>query len=183
MVNAAGAWSKEAGKMAGIDIPTTSYRHQIFVTESLKDFFPFMAISFDGNFYIRQTKHGQMIMGQGDPNERPGVNRNVTYEFLKSMSEKMTEIFPFLENVRILRHWAGCYNMSPDAQPIVGCSKKVKGFCYAVGFSGHGFMLAPAVGEALAEMIIKSSTEHVDISFLDIDRFEKGEVEIEGNVV
>ncbi len=183
VVNAAGAWSKEVGKMAGIDIPTTSYRHQIFVTESLRDFFPFMAISFDGNFYIRQTKHGQMIMGQGDPNEKPGVNRNVTYEFLKSMSEKMTKIFPFLENVRILRQWAGCYNMSPDAQPIVGCSKKVNGFCYAAGFSGHGFMLAPAVGEALAELIIKGSTEHVDISFLDIDRFEKGEVEIEGNVV
>ncbi len=183
VVNAAGAWSKEVGNMAGIDIPATSYRHQIFVTESLRDFFPFMAISFDGNFYIRQTKHGQMIMGQGDPNEKPGVNRNVTYEFLKSMSEKMTKIFPFLENVRILRQWAGCYNMSPDAQPIVGCSKKVNGFCYAVGFSGHGFMLAPAVGEALAELIIKGSTEHVDISFLDIDRFEKGEVEIEGNVV
>ncbi len=183
VVNASGAWSKEVGKMAGIDIPTMSYRHQIFVTESLKDFFPFMAISFDKNFYIRQTKHGQMIMGQGDPNEKPGVNRNVTYKFLKSMSEKMTKIFPFLENVRILRHWAGCYNMSPDAQPIVGCSKKINGFCYAVGFSGHGFMLAPAVGEALAELIIKGSTEHVDISFLDIDRFEKGEVEVEGNVV
>ncbi len=183
VVNAAGGWSREVGKMAGVDFPTTSYRHQIFVTESLEDFFPFMAISFDGNFYMRQTKHGQMIMGMGDPDERPGINRNVTYKFEKDMARKMTRIFPFLKNVRIIRHWAGCYNMSPDAQPIIGCSKSVKGFCYAVGFSGHGFMLAPAVGEALAEMILFGQPRKVDIPFLDMGRFEKGIAEVEGNVV
>ena len=183
VVNAAGGWSREVGKMAGIDFPTTSYRHQIFVTEPLEDFFPFMAISFDGNFYMRQTKHGQMIMGQGDPNERPGINRRVTYSFLKSMAEKMTRIFPFLRNVRVIRQWSGCYNMSPDAQPIVGCSSDVDGFCYAVGFSGHGFMLAPAVGEALAETILYGKSTHVDISHLRLERFEEGKTEIEGNVV
>ena len=183
VVNAAGGWSREVGKMAGIDFPTTSYRHQIFVTEPLEDFFPFMAISFDGNFYMRQTKHGQMIMGQGDPNERPGINRRVTYSFLKSMAEKMTRIFPFLRNVRVIRQWSGCYNMSPDAQPIVGYSSDVDGFCYAVGFSGHGFMLAPAVGEALAEVILYGKSKHVDISHLRLERFEEGKTEIEGNVV
>ncbi len=183
VVNAAGAWSREVGQMVGIDIPTTSYRHQILVTESLEDFFPFMAISFSGNFYMRQTAHGQMIMGQGDPNERPGVNRNVTYAFLKEIVVKMRRIFPFLENVRVMRQWSGSYNMSPDAQPIIGRSRKVEGFFYAVGFSGHGFMLAPAVGEALAEMILLDRTEHVDIGHLDIERFESGETEIEKNVV
>ncbi len=183
VVNAAGGWSREVAKMAGLDFPTTSYRHQIFVTESLENFFPFMAISFDGNFYMRQTKHGQFIMGQGDPDEKPGINRNVTYRFEKEMAKKMTGIFPFLKNVRIIRHWAGCYNMSPDAQPIIGCSKQVDGFCYAVGFSGHGFMLAPAVGEALAELILYGKPRKVDISYLDIERFEKGISEMEKNVV
>ncbi len=183
VVNAAGAWSREIGDMVNLKIPTTSYRHQIIVTEPLEDFFPFMAISFSGNFYMRQTLHGQMIMGQGDPNEKPGVNRNVTYEFIKDLASKMTKVFPFLKNVRVIRHWSGSYNMSPDAQPIIGRSKEVEGFFYAVGFSGHGFMLAPAVGEALAEMILLGKPRHVDIDHLDIDRFEGGEMEIEKNVV
>ncbi len=183
VVNAAGEYSREVGKMAGIDIPTTSYRHQIFVTEAFEDFFPFMAISFSGNFYMRQTLHGQMIMGQGDPGEKPGVNRNVTFAFEKDMVRKMTRIFPFLKNARIIRHWSGSYNMSPDAQPIIGESKKIEGYFYAVGFSGHGFMLAPAVGEALAEWIVYGKPRHVDITHLSLERFEKGVEEIERNVV
>ncbi len=183
VVNAAGEYSREVGEIAGVEIPTTSYRHQIFVTEPLKDFFPFMAISFDGNFYMRQTKHGQMIMGMGDPDEKPGINRNVTYKFEKDMAKKMVKIFPFLKNTRIIRHWSGSYNMSPDAQPIIGHSNSVDGYYYAVGFSGHGFMLAPAVGEAVAQMIIYGSPKDVDISYLDITRFEKGEYEMEKNVV
>jgi len=65
----------------------------------------------------------------------------------------------------------------------VGFSKKVEGFCYAVGFSGHGFMLAPAVGEVLAEMILFGKPKSVDVSHLSLERFEKGELEVEGNVV
>ncbi|SHH29763.1 NAD(P)/FAD-dependent oxidoreductase [Thermosipho atlanticus] len=182
LVNAAGAWSKEVGKMVGVDLPTESYRHQIFVTEPLNFFFPFMAISFSGNFYMRQTLHGQFIMGQGDKDEKPGINENVTFKFEKEMAKKMTKLFPFLKNLRILRHWSGEYNMSPDAQPILGESKDIKNFYYAVGFSGHGFMLAPAVGEAIAELIVYGKTLHSDISHLNTERFGKGIIQ-EKNVV
>lgn len=182
VVNAAGAWSKEVGMMAGVQLPTESYRHQIFVTEPLEYFFPFMAISFSGNFYMRQALHGQFIMGQGDKDEKPGINENVTFRFEKEMARKMTKIFPFLENVRILRHWSGEYNMSPDAQPILGKSDKIDNFYYAIGFSGHGFMLAPAVGEAIAELIVFGKTIHSDISYLNTERFKKGIVQ-EKNVV
>ncbi|QTA37132.1 FAD-binding oxidoreductase [Thermosipho ferrireducens] len=182
VVNAAGAWSKDVGKMANLNIPTESYRHQIFVTEPLEYFFPFMAISFSGNFYMRQALHGQFIMGQGDKDEKPGINENVTFKFEKEMARKMTRIFPFLKNLRILRHWSGEYNMSPDAQPIIGESKDIKGYYYAVGFSGHGFMLAPAVGEAVAELITFGKSIHNDISHLNTDRLSKA-TEIEKNVV
>ncbi|AEH50520.1 NAD(P)/FAD-dependent oxidoreductase [Pseudothermotoga thermarum] len=182
VVNAAGPHSREIASMVGVDLPTESYRHQIMVTEPVKNFFDPMAISFSGNFYMRQTKHGQFIMGQGDPNEKPGLNYNVTFEFVEEMCKKMTRIFPFLRNVRIVRHWSGHYNMSPDAQPIIGESTTVKNFYYAVGFSGHGFMLAPAVGEAIAELIAYGKTLHVDLSELNLDRFEKTVVR-ERNVV
>ncbi|MEJ5230033.1 MAG: FAD-binding oxidoreductase [Pseudothermotoga sp.] len=182
LVNTAGAYSREIGKMVGIDLPTESYRHQILVTEAVKNFFDPMAISFSGNFYMRQTKHGHFIMGQGDRDEKPEINYNVTYRFEKDMARKMTQIFPFLGKLRIVRHWSGHYNMSPDAQPIIGEAPNLPNFYYAVGFSGHGFMLAPAVGEAIAQMIIHGRTMNVDVSELNLQRFEKGIVR-ERNVV
>ncbi len=182
LINAAGPYSREVAKMVGMDLPTESYRHQIMVTEAVKNFFDPMAISFSGNFYMRQTKHGHFIMGQGDIDEKPGLNNNVTYKFEKEMARKMSKIFPFLSKLRIVRHWSGHYNMSPDAQPIIGESPKIEGFYYAVGFSGHGFMLAPAVGEAIAQLILLGKTIEVDISELNINRFEKGIVR-EKNVV
>jgi len=115
------------GKLAGVDLPTESYRHQIFVTEPLRDFFDPMAISFSGNYYMRQTKHGNFIMGQGDADERAGINYSVTFRFEKELSRKMARIFPFLRKLRIIRHWSGHYNMSPDAQPIIGESPSVRG--------------------------------------------------------
>ena len=182
VINAAGAFSREVGKLAGVDLPTESYRHQIFVTEPLKDFFDPMAISFSGNYYMRQTKHGNFIMGQGDADERAGINYSVTFRFEKELSRKMARIFPFLRKLRIIRHWSGHYNMSPDAQPIIGESPPVRGYYYAVGFSGHGFMLAPAVGEAIAEMILYGRAAHVDVSDLNVQRLEGGVVK-EKNVV
>jgi len=182
VINAAGGYSKEVGLMAGVELPTESYRHQIFVTEPLEHILDPLVISFENNFYIRQTKSGNFIMGQGDKDEPPSHNRNPSWRFLKEMTQKMPKFFPFLEDVRVLRHWAGLYNMSPDAQPIIDKADNVQDFYFAVGFSGHGFMLAPAVGEALAEWIVYGKPEKVDISNLKIDRFAKG-VSREKNVV
>lgn len=183
VVNASGPWSKQVSLLAGVDLPTESYRHQIFVTEPLENFFPMMAISFAGNFYMRQAQHGQFIMGQGDKDEKPGINHNVTFKFEKDLTVKMVELFPFLKDLRIMRHWSGMYNMSPDAQPIIGQSNIVSNYFYAVGYSGHGFMVAPAVTEALAELIVLGKTVHTDISYLNVDRFANAEVEREKNVV
>ncbi|MEA2067313.1 MAG: FAD-binding oxidoreductase [Thermotogota bacterium] len=182
VINAAGGYSHEVGKMAGIDLPTESYRHQIFVTEPVEHLMDPLVISFEKNFYIRQTKSGNFIMGQGDEDEKPSHNENPGWRFLTEMTEKMPKFFPFLKQMRVLRHWAGLYNMSPDALPIIDKSSEITDFYYAVGFSGHGFMLAPAVGEAMAEWIVHGETKHVDISNLNIERFAKG-VTREKNVV
>lgn len=183
VVNASGPWAREVSKLVGVDLPVDSYRHQILVTEPVENFFPMMAISFSGNFYMRQTEHGQFVMGQGDKDERPGINHNVTFRFERELSAKMVKHFPFLRKLRIIRHWSGMYEMSPDAQPIVGQSKLTKGYFYAVGYSGHGFMVAPAVAEALAETIVFGKALHTDISHLDVDRFSGKEIERERNVV
>jgi sarcosine oxidase subunit beta len=182
VINAAGGYSHEVGKMAGVNLPTESYRHQIFVTEPVEHLMDPLVISFEKNFYIRQTKSGNFIMGQGDEDEKPSHNENPGWRFLTEMATKMPKFFPFLKQIRVLRHWAGLYNMSPDALPIIDKSTEISDFYYAVGFSGHGFMLAPAVGEAMAEWIVHGETKHVDISNLNIERFAKG-VTREKNVV
>ncbi|MFO7882494.1 MAG: FAD-binding oxidoreductase [Kosmotogaceae bacterium] len=182
VINAAGGYSHEVGKMAGIDLPTESYRHQIFVTEPVEHLMDPLVISFEKNFYIRQTKAGNFIMGQSDEDEKPSHNENPGWRFLIEMTTKMPKFFPFLKQIRVLRHWAGLYNMSPDALPIIDKSTEISDFYYAIGFSGHGFMLAPAVGEAMAEWIVHGETKHVDISNLNIERFAKG-VTREKNVV
>jgi sarcosine oxidase subunit beta len=174
VVNAAGGYSHQVGEMVGLNLPTESYRHQIFVTESLEHILDPLVISFLNNFYIRQTESGNFIMGQGDRDELPGLEITPTWKFIKEMSDKMPRFFPFLKDVRILRHWAGLYNMSPDAQPIIDRSNEVEDFYFAIGFSGHGFMLAPAVGEALAEWIVFGEPRSVDISNLSLRRFERG---------
>lgn len=182
VINAAGGDSRTVGYLAGVEIPTESYRHQIFVTEPVEHILDPLVISFVNNFYIRQTKAGNFIMGQGDKDEKPGFKMNTSWKFLKEMTSKMPSFFPFLEGVRVLRHWSGLYNMSPDAQPIIDRSAEVSDYYFAVGFSGHGFMLAPAVGEAMAEWIVRGKPEKVEISNLRMARFAGG-VSVEKNVV
>ncbi len=182
VIDAAGFESPKIGEMVGITIPVYGERHQILVTEAVNHFLDPLVINFNHNYYVRQTRHGSLIMGQGDVNPAPGEDIGNTIEFLEEMSEKMVRDFPIIKNVHIVRQWSGAYDMSPDAQPIIDESKSVSRFIYATGFSGHGFMLAPAVGEAVAEMIIYGRTVTTDISNLKMDRFAIG-IEREHNVV
>lgn len=182
VVDAAGFESPKIGSMVGVDIPVHGERHQILITEAVNHFLDPLVINFNHNYYVRQTHHGSLMMGQGDANPASGEDLGNTIEFLEEMSEKMTKDFPLLKNIHIVRQWSGAYDMSPDAQPIIDESKDVSRFIYATGFSGHGFMLAPAVGEAVAEMILHGRTITTDVSNLRMDRFAMG-IEREHNVV
>ncbi len=182
VVNAAGGFSHEVGLMANVNIPTHSERHQILVTESVNHVLDPMVISFQNNYYVRQTKHGSFIMGQSDKNPAQGNDLGHTVEFLEEMAPKMIHDFPFMKHLHIVRQWSGAYNVSPDAQPIIDEAQNVSRYIFAVGFSGHGFMLAPAVGEAVAEMIVYGHSKTTDISNLGMSRFAN-KIEKEHNVV
>ena len=184
VVNAAGPWAKEVAKMIGYDIPVHPERHQILVTEPLERMVDPMVIDFYHGFYGSQEKNGGFVMGEGDPTEPESHKISSHWKFLESISKKFTYLFPKFENVKILRQWAGSYTVSPDAQPILGpISKKDPHFFLAVGYSGHGFMLAPATGEAIAEWILYGRPKTTDISHLTMERIEKGLIEQEHNVV
>lgn len=182
VVNAAGGYSQNIAKMAGIEIPTYSERHQILITEPVEHMQDPMVMSFHHHIYCQQTPHGSFIMGLGDPNERPGYDIASSWQFLQEMAEKITWLLPPLRNIRIVRQWAGLYNMTPDRTPILGAAPQVSGFHLAVGFSGHGFMLAPMTGVLLAEEILGLEMS-LPIRPMDLGRFERGELFNEPSVV
>jgi len=91
------------------------------------------------------------------------------------MSRRFTLLFPKLAGLRIVRQWAGLYEMTADAQPVLGPVDEVENFYQANGFSGHGLMLAPAVSELLAEQVTKGKTS-LPIDDLHVRRF-RGKLE------
>jgi sarcosine oxidase subunit beta len=182
VVNAAGGYSGIIGKMVGVDIPVYSQRHQLLITEPIDPLFRSMVISFSRNFFCKQTPHGSIIMGFDDPNERKDGDIGSSWQYAQEAAQKITAVMPLLKEVSIVRQWAGLYNMSPDASPILGEHPQMEGFYMAIGFSGHGFMLAPINGKLIAELILKRKTS-LPIDKLDIGRFERGELIIEPLVI
>jgi sarcosine oxidase subunit beta len=182
VVNAAGPWAKQVGAMAGVDLPLYTQRHQILVTEPVGFLLGPMLMSFSLGIYSQQTPHGSLVMGIGDPNEPKGYDIGHSWEFLHEMSRIMCRLLPPLKEVRVVRQWSGLYTMTPDAHPILGAVPGLDGYYQAVGFSGHGFMLAPVVGRLLTSMI-KGEEPYIDVSNLDLGRFERGDLRVEPSVV
>jgi sarcosine oxidase subunit beta len=142
-----------------------------------------MLMSFSENYYFQQLPDGGILGGYGDPeHEVIGDNVGSSWQFSRTMAKKMVKLVPILKEVHMVRQWAGLYNMSPDAQPILGEHPQLKGFYMSVGFSGHGFMLAPVTGKLIAELILDGKTS-IPIDKLDIGRFERGELIHEPSVV
>jgi sarcosine oxidase subunit beta len=175
MVNVAGARSREIGAMIGIEIPTKPVRHEIAVTESLKPFLGPMIISPRKGFYFSQSLRGEIVGGIGDPNEPSSYNTRSSPDFLFRYAAALRETLPPLGKARIIRQWAGHYDMSPDHRPILGGVEGYKGYYHACGFSGHGFMLSPIVARLLAELITTGRTS-LPIEALGLARFAKGEI-------
>lgn len=182
VINAAGGYSDLIGDMVGLKLPVYSERHQIMVTEPVNSFQTPMVISFYYNFYCQQVPHGSFIMGQGDPNEPKGHNIGHSWQFLQELSKKINHVLPPLGQLRIVRQWSGLYNITPDAQPIICQAEEIPGFYMAIGFSGHGFMIAPMTGKVLAEMILEKNLS-MPLDKLDLGRFDRGELIPEPSVV
>lgn len=182
VVNASGPYGRIIAEMAGVEIPTYSERHQILVTTPVNPILDPMVMSFSKNIYTQQVPHGSIIMGRSDANEPRDLNNQSSWHFLDEMSKTVTELLPPLAKIRVVRAWAGQYHMTPDKQPIYGEAPMLKGFFQAVGFSGHGFMFAPATGILLSEMILGEPLT-LDVRNMNMDRFSRGELIIEPSVV
>jgi len=183
ILNAAGPWSGQIGEMAGIHLPVVPLRRQMFTTTAMPEIpegFPFV-IDFGQSLYFHRDGDG-LLIGMSNPDEKPGYDQSVDEEFELTNMEAAAARLPLMEKAGRVSHWAGLYEVTPDAHPIFG-KTHVGGFFVVTGFSGHGFMHGPVAGKLMAELIMQGEYKTLDVSMLDLARFTEDRLIREYNVV
>ena len=183
VICAAGAWSRACGAMVGVELPVTPVRRQILFTEAI-DGLPAdlpMTIDFETSFYFHREGPG-LLMGMSDPGEAPGFGVETSDEWIPGLMDVVRRRAPRIADVGIRGGWAGLYEMTPDHNAIIGEAAGVSRFLYATGFSGHGFLQGPAVGEILRDMVLRRPT-FLDVSPLSVERFDAAALRPEYNIV
>jgi len=158
VINAAGAWGRQAAQMAGLDAPVTPDSHEAGITEPVGRFLEPMVVDLrpaegSKNYYFYQHGTGALVFCITPEPPVVGTDRRETSEFLPMIAPRMVGLMPKLANIRIRRTWRGLYPMTPDGFPIVGRSRGLKGYVFAVGMCGQGFMLGPGLGSLLSRLV------------------------------
>ncbi len=179
---AAGGWSAQVSSALGANIPSHPVRHQIMASEPLAPFLEPMVVTLKDGFYISQGPRGELIGGIAEPEEGPKSYTRSGFDFARLMSERIVSLCPRMSGVRMLRQWGGFYDVSPDANPILDRVPGAEGAFVACGFSGHGFMISPAVGEIMACMLVGERPPFSPEPYR-LSRFDSGGVKHEGLVI
>ena len=176
VVCAAGAWSPRIARLVGGALPDRPVRHEILSTEPLKPFLKPMVSVIESGLYVSQSLRGELVGGVSLPEEdNPDgeVRLGARLEFLTTMARGLTQLMPRLGHVKVVRQWAGPYDVSPDGDPIVGTLPGVPGFYVVCGFGGHGFMMAPVVARHYAAYLC-GEQPHPLFDAWRADRFTTG---------
>jgi sarcosine oxidase, subunit beta len=183
VICAAGAWSRRCGAMVGVDLPVAPLRRQVLFTEPMDGLpaeLPF-TIDFESSFYFHREGPG-LLMGMSNDNEQPGFSVQTTDDWVPELVAVASRRAPRLAEAGIRGGWAGLYEVTPDHNAIIGEASAVSRFIYATGFSGHGFLQGPAVGEIVRDLVLERPP-FVDISPLSVERFSAEMLRPEFNIV
>lgn len=183
VICAAGAWSQDVGAWLGVHLPVVPLRRQVLVTEPISAVDPHtpFTIDFGTSYYFHREGEG-LLLGMSDPDETPGFKLQRDDLWLDRFGEVMRRRTPSLVDVGIRSGWAGLYEMTPDHNALIGEDDHVNRFLYATGFSGHGFLMGPAVGEVMRDLYLGHDPV-VDVTALSATRFRQAEARRELNVV
>ncbi|HYZ78166.1 MAG TPA: FAD-binding oxidoreductase [Gaiellaceae bacterium] len=170
LVVACGPWSAEVAAPHGIELPIRPLCRQLLETTPLEDLPPDlpMVIELETGFHFRR-RDGRLRIAMPDEQLRWSFEEVVDESVFDDRLRRLRHRYPLAAGAAIDRSWAGLYDMTPDAHPIV--DRVADGIYVACGFSGHGFMQSPAVGQALAELILEGETGY-DLSPFALERFE-----------
>jgi sarcosine oxidase subunit beta len=173
VISCTAGWSTLVGDLAGVPLPITTHILQAFVTEAVKPFLDVIIVSSQMHIYISQTDRGEFLIGaEIEPyTTYKGIG---TFPFLEYSARHTLELFPQLEQAKILRSWTGLCDLSPDYSPILG-ETDVSGFLVSCGWGTYGFKAAPIVGTTLAELVATKQTPALIAPFT-LERFYKDEL-------
>ena len=189
VVNAAGVYSPEIGKMIDVEIPIKPRRGQILVTEALPPLLtagllsaryiaakynPAFAETGELGISIEQTRNGGFLLGS--TREFAGFDRRTTWNAMKHVALRASQVIPALRQIRVIRTFAGLRPFTPDGLPILGPVRHVKGFFMASGHEGDGIALSPITGRLIAEWIAEGSPS-MDLSDFRLERFSTRQIE------
>jgi sarcosine oxidase subunit beta len=163
-----------------VTLPVTPVRRQIVFTEPIAGLpaeLP-MTIDFASSFYFHREGPG-LLMGMSYADQEPGFSTDQTDDWLPDLQAAVQRVAPAVSGAGIKGGWGGLYEVSPDHNALVG---RDGDFVYATGFSGHGFLQAPAVGEVVRDLVL-GRAPFVDVSAFGVDRFDAGRERPERNVV
>ena len=183
VVCAAGTWSPELARMVGVDLPVDPVAREVRFTapdETLPDPIP-LTVDFSTGFYFHREGPG-LLFGMADRGQQPGFDAPTDAAWLERVLEVAERRLPSLADMGIAGGWKGYYEVTPDHNAVVGEARRPSRFLYATGFSGHGFLEGPAVGEIVRDLVL-GREPFVDVSALSAERFARHELRPERNVI
>jgi sarcosine oxidase, subunit beta len=156
VISCTAGWSTLVADLAEVRLPITTHILQAFVTEPVKPFLDVIIVSSQMHIYVSQTDRGEFLIGaEIEPyTTYKGIG---TFPFLEYSAKHVLELFPQLEQAKILRSWTGLCDLSPDYSPILGVTE-AEGFLVSCGWGTYGFKAAPIVGTTLAELVATKET-------------------------
>ncbi|MEZ4382031.1 MAG: FAD-binding oxidoreductase [Nannocystaceae bacterium] len=157
VVNATGAWSNELHRDLGVDLPNRPHRHEILSSEPLRPFLDPLVVDLDSGLYFSQSTRGELVTGislpASDGYDDESLALHSSLRFLTVLAARLTALLPIARSLKILRQWAGPYDVSPDGDAYVGATPGHPALVQLCGFTGHGFMMAPAVTRIVARWL------------------------------
>jgi sarcosine oxidase subunit beta len=175
VVNAGGPWAAAVAKLAGVELPVWPLRRQQFLTpptDLVPRPTPFI-IDGDRSFSFHSLGD-QIRAGMAAPGEQSGWNDQPDWDLAPTIRQRLAHRAPILGDLPIVDAYAGLYEMSPDSHGIIGWAAEVEGLMLCNGFSGHGIMHSPIIGQCVAEIILDGAASTVDIHALRPSRFAEG---------
>jgi sarcosine oxidase subunit beta len=179
VINVAGPWGKDIAKMVGIEIPMKASRHPVIILERPPQWRTPTPVWGDliNGWYFKPERDAAIMVGSiRDIDDDVDIENHATlpsYEETETYSAAALKRFPVMESGLARKGWAGLYDVTPDWQPVIDRIPEVDGFYCAVGFSGHGFKIGPAVGRIMSELVVDGACKSYDIALFRYARFQE----------
>jgi sarcosine oxidase subunit beta len=183
VVCAAGVWSRRVAAMVAEELPVEPVKRQVWFTgpaSGIPAEIPF-TVDFTSGLYFHREGPG-LLFGMADRDQLPGFDAELDPAHLERVSEVAERRVPRLTELGIQGGWTGYYEVTPDHNALIGEAPGVSRFLYATGFSGHGFLQGPAVGEIMRDLVLERPS-FVDVTPLAAERFAGTRPRPEHNVI